>query len=210
MDKLEIEKTETTAHAAAAENLDTGEGKQEFSFKKFKDVESLQKAYSSLESEFTKRSQRLKELEGERLELLSRLEQGNNNSGVEKNGLREEGDKEFYQKFPNAKTMLKDLTVENALSSSDLSEAYIRLLENALTKLNKSLSDENFLISQIEGTTIKDRIIREYLSDIKNSNKVAKLITKEGEAILVPPKKPKSFEEAGMLSKGLFSRERFD
>ena len=106
--------------------------------------------------------------------------------------------------------MLKDLTVENALSSSDLSEAYIRLLENALTKLNKSLSDENFLISQIEGTTIKDRIIREYLSDIKNSNKVAKLITKEGEAILVPPKKPKSFEEAGMLSKGLFSRERFD
>lgn len=47
--------------AAAQEN--TG-AKTEISLGKFKDVEALLSAYNSLESEFTKRCQRIKELEG--------------------------------------------------------------------------------------------------------------------------------------------------
>lgn len=48
--------------AAAEENV--GATENAISLGKFKDVDSLLKAYNSLQSEFTKRCQRIKELEG--------------------------------------------------------------------------------------------------------------------------------------------------
>lgn len=57
------EQTEQTAQPAAAEKIE-GEKKSEVSLGKFKDVQSLLSAYNSLHAEFTKRCQRIKELEG--------------------------------------------------------------------------------------------------------------------------------------------------
>ena len=56
------EQIEANAQGAAAQE-DTG-AKTEISLGKFKDVNALLSAYNSLESEFTKRCQRIKELEG--------------------------------------------------------------------------------------------------------------------------------------------------
>ncbi len=62
MTELENEQTETTAQSAAAqENL--GEISGEVSLGKFKDTAALLSAYNSLQAEFTKRCQRIKELE---------------------------------------------------------------------------------------------------------------------------------------------------
>ena len=61
------------AHTAEADKL-FGEGILPTSLGKFHDVESLCKAYNSLESEFTKRCQRIKELEGELEELKVKSE----------------------------------------------------------------------------------------------------------------------------------------
>lgn len=66
---MEAERNEQIAnkpHAAEAEKKENGGGTGEISFGKFKDAQSLLNAYNSLEAEFTKRCQRLKELEGER------------------------------------------------------------------------------------------------------------------------------------------------
>lgn len=57
------EQIATAAHTAEAEKV-LGEKTAEISLGKFKDVNALLNAYNSLQSEFTKRSQRLKELEG--------------------------------------------------------------------------------------------------------------------------------------------------
>lgn len=56
------EQIEVTAQGAAAQ-VEEG-AKTEISLGKFKDVKALLQAYNSLESEFTKRCQRIKELEG--------------------------------------------------------------------------------------------------------------------------------------------------
>ena len=56
------EQIEAEAQGAAAQQ-DTG-AQTEISLGKFKDVNALLSAYNSLESEFTKRCQRIKELEG--------------------------------------------------------------------------------------------------------------------------------------------------
>ena len=58
MDNL-TENKQVTADAAEAEKRETAT-----ELGKFKDVQTLMKAYSDLEAEFTRRCQRLKELEG--------------------------------------------------------------------------------------------------------------------------------------------------
>ena len=62
MEELRNEQTEQTAHTAQAEK-EIGATDSEVSLGKFKDVTALLSAYNSLQSEFTKRCQRVKELE---------------------------------------------------------------------------------------------------------------------------------------------------
>lgn len=62
MEKLDNEQTELESQAAEAEEV-AGDGKREVSLGKFKSVDALLSAYGSLEAEFTKRCQRIKELE---------------------------------------------------------------------------------------------------------------------------------------------------
>ena len=70
MEELKNEQAAVAAQTAEAEEISEGRDEQtSTSLKKFKDVKSLEKAYGSLESEFTKRSQRIKELEGKVAEL---------------------------------------------------------------------------------------------------------------------------------------------
>jgi hypothetical protein len=73
MDNLKNEQTEAIFQAqteqTAEQNLEqkAEEKTQEVSLGKFKDVNALLSAYNSLQAEFTKRCQRVKELEGQML-----------------------------------------------------------------------------------------------------------------------------------------------
>ena len=62
MEQYKNEQTETLTQVAEAKES-YGEEKGEVSLGKFKDVQALLSAYGSLESEFTKRCQKIKELE---------------------------------------------------------------------------------------------------------------------------------------------------
>ena len=62
MEKEINEQTELKSHTAEAEEV-KGESRSDVSLGKFKDVNALLEAYNSLQSEFTKRCQKLKELE---------------------------------------------------------------------------------------------------------------------------------------------------
>ena len=62
MEELKNEQTEVNSQSAEAGKTE-GESKTEVSLGKFKDVNALLSAYNSLESEFTKRCQKIKELE---------------------------------------------------------------------------------------------------------------------------------------------------
>lgn len=204
MEQLEIEQTENKSQTAVAEENVNGDGKQEFSFKGFKDVESLQKAYSSLESEFTKRSQRLKQLEGEKLELIKQLD-------CNKQGLVAERAEDFYQNHPKARELRTEILASMALGAESgenvsFAKAYIKLLEQRLSDLSEKGKSEEYLLSQIEGTAIKDKIIKNYLEDIKNHKQTAVMIGSAGEAVLAPPKRPKTLLEAGAMAREIFNK----
>ncbi len=64
MDKYNVEQTEVMAQTEQGVAIDdNGANSTEASYGKFKDANALLQAYNSLESEFTKRCQRIKELE---------------------------------------------------------------------------------------------------------------------------------------------------
>ena len=62
MEQLSNEQTQVNTHPVATEESN-GELKQAVSVGKFKDVDALLSAYNSLEAEFTKRCQKIKQLE---------------------------------------------------------------------------------------------------------------------------------------------------
>lgn len=78
--KEQVEEVGINAHTAGADK-DNGERILPTYLQKFKDVESLCKAYNSLQSEFTKRCQRIKELEGK---LEPSLQSTNDNDHFDK------------------------------------------------------------------------------------------------------------------------------
>ena len=84
--------------------------------------------------------------------------------------------------------------------SGFMERAYVNYLKDAYDKLKKDSATEEYLLSQIEGTSIKDEIIREYLAGVKNSNKAPVLLGEGGDIALSPLKKPRSLREAGLLA----------
>lgn len=206
--KKENEKIENSLQTAAAEesenlefskNLD-GKSEDLISLTKFKDVSSLVKAYGSLESEFTKRCQKLKELEKENLELKAKLEEKAEAplQDSQEQALTKSVD-EFFENHPNAychkEILTKDFGYLGDLETLVL--AYIKFLEDKA--FSEKLIGKDELLSQIEGTTIKDDIIRSYLSTYLDGQN-AKFVG-GGEIVLYPPDRPKTMQEANALAK---------
>ena len=217
MEELKNEQAAVAAQTAEEEEILEGRDEQtSTSLKKFKDVKSLEKAYGSLESEFTKRSQRIKELEGKVAELTEfKLGAEKEKAALEaERGARENkengerglsGAEEFYKKFPEAAKYAEKIadfaeSGENLSDKEFLEKAYVKCLLREAEELRAKLNDEEFLYGQIESTPIKDRVIKAYLSGVKNSPKTPYLLRGDGNIAVLPPVKPKTLAEAGRLA----------
>lgn len=181
---------------------ESNEKVSEVSFKKFKNVEALEKAYSSLECEFTKRSQRLKELLRENDEYKKQLEitkspRTQNSSQGQDNLIK------LIESHPQIASSGDILSIDEQTEGGkyDLVNGYISMLEEKVGQLEKFLSDEKLLSSHIEGTAIKDKIIKEYLKSVLNNFGGARLLDGGGVISIAPPNKPKTIAEAGLMAK---------
>lgn len=103
MDNLKNEQTEAVFEAQAEQT--TEEKTTEVSFGKFKDANALLSAYNSLQAEFTKRCQRIKELEGE---LLS-VDKATPTESIDGNSTKKEEDTTPEDKDQVIREYLKDL-----------------------------------------------------------------------------------------------------
>lgn len=202
------EQAEETLLTAEADEI-TSERADSASTSKFKNEESLLKAYRSLESEFTKRSQRLKALEEENAALKAAAETKVNSSadGCGDDGWTSEREaEEFFTKYPEAAEFVDKITDfavggENFGKRGFMERAYVDYLIDKFERLDKESKTKEFIIGQIEGTPIKDEIIKEYLSSVNNSNLSPRLLGGAGDIALTPVKKPKTLQEAALLAK---------
>ena len=199
------EQTELHTHTAEAED-DLGGVTNSVSLEKFKDVQSLLKAYNSLEAEFTKRSQRLRKLEGENELLTKQLETKQSSSAGFSGTSYEDGESEltdFFDRYPEAKAYQEELSrIVGGKHGGELERGYIELLSDKLKRQAEQFESREYLISQIENSEIKDEIIKDFLSGILSSS--PKRLLGEGEIALTPPVRPKSLQEAKILAEEYF------
>lgn len=164
---------------------------------KFKSVDELQKAYKSLEAEFTKRSQRLKEYESnEKNSKMIPWEERVDNF-VAKNPLSKEYAKEITDELVGDDELLND--------PNCLEKAYLRILERNIKPYDKIINDEEFLERYVfSSDKIKEKIITEYLSNIASRHPY-NLIGDGGNFAVNVPNKPKSIKDCGEMVEKMFN-----
>ena len=166
---------------------------------KFKDAQSLLKAYNNLEAEFTKKSQRLSMLESEnektQLELTKKAE-------IDKRI------EEFVTKFEAIKPFSSALkeTLSNHETAS-LEEEAVKLLANSYKSANDYATDAEFLNNYIfNNQEIKDKIVKEYLNNVTQNSPI-KVGGSASSISLTPPKIPTTIQEAGRMAKSIIKQK---
>ena len=166
---------------------------------KFKDAESLLKAYNSLQTEFTKKSQRLSELENSKTEF-TREEK------INKAIKQLEQDYNIAQQFSTQiKNSLQNIDAEDY--SKVVKDELLKNLQQSYKTANEYISDEQFLNNYVyNNKTIRDNIIRDYLSNLTNSSP-AKVMSNISSSILVsPPNNPSTINDTGKLAKNIIKQ----
>ena len=132
---------------------------------KFKDAESLLKAYNSLEAEFTKKSQKLSMLESENEKT---------NILLAKQAEHEQRVNDFVSKFEIAKPFSSALK-ESLLKSddADIKEVALNMISKTYKTAEQYSQDEEFLNNYIfSNQGIKDKIVKDYLSKITQNSPI--------------------------------------
>lgn len=225
------EQTDVAAQVAEAKNNE-GAAATEVSLGKFKDVKSLLKAYGNLESEFTRRSKRLRELEGEILkknEEITRLcassgqdkisgdDSAAETTATDKKIAIENAATDNAVNGVNAEetTATEKLTAENAAKKNE-KDVYEILTggdedavppeeNNPTPPAEAKISDGGEKEKQERATSEKaetidaEEAVKAYLLRVFKNRPIAPPVF--GTAVTAPPKKPRTFEEAGRLVK---------
>lgn len=168
-------------------------------FGKFKDAESLLKAYNSLEAEFTKRSQRLATLESEN---TAREKDASKRLEIEKKV------DEFATKFDIIKpfsSALKENLIQD--ENSNFEDEVMKIITNNYKRAQDYVSDDEFLNNYIySNSEIKDKIIKDYLSKIPQNSPI-RIDAGSNSIPLSPPNRPSTIQEAGRLAKSIIKQK---
>lgn len=167
---------------------------------KFKNVDALLQAYESLQAEFTRRSQRLKQLERETEE---RGREGVSATGAEKLRKIAEERKAEEAEFDSyvaeleecARSVSDTVEVDKGQNSPPVAEnREVEALSSDLL-YQKAVGDEN----------VRLKIIGEYLSSLGKTG--APLMRGGAGTLVAPPQKARSVQEAGSMALRFFKND---
>ena len=216
----EKETTQTDKENPAPEKVSTDLGK-------FRSVDALVRAYEALQSEFTRRSQRLKELEREADNSLSLAEGARGGNGAEKlriNAAQKRAEGKDFDRFvselesvraqtektPKSQVEQPELPIFGGLGQG-VSESEIGI-EQTIAKPSvaggrggESLSDDALYELVKNDEKVRLKIIGEYLNSIGKSG--APLMKGGAGTLVAPPLKPKTIDEAGNMALRFFKKE---
>lgn len=166
---------------------------------KFKDAESLLKAYNSLQTEFTKKSQKLSELENSNTEFNKEEKLNNAIKELEK----DYNTAELFSQ--NIRQALKNVDADNY--SQLAKEELLKNLQNNYKSASDYACDEKFLNEFIySNEKIRDNIIKSYLANIKNGNPVKVVSNISSSIPLCPPNNPTTIKDAGRLAQKIIKQ----
>jgi len=220
--KDEIRDTEQGAVRPATEAPSVG---------KFTDAEALLKAYNDLQSEFTKRSQRLRELEREN--AVMKAEQSGNraesdvvqdetgsaanekttddSAGNGEDGTIASEVERFLSDNPEAglyaEEIVRKAEIAGVTGSGFLDRAYLAVLKEQLAREKAKMTDD-FILERAKNTrAVRDEIIRGYLADVYSAKGERLLTGSGGEVVVAPPIRPSSIAEAGKMAASVLKKK---
>lgn len=169
---------------------------------KFKNAKALIEAYKSLQSEFTKKCQKLSEYE---------KQQDNAKVPCYKRDNWQNDLVSFFENYPDAKNFGEQIVGEIigdndlAMSASPLELAYNRVMKNALNEKENFLKDENNLVEYIlKNEQILSKILKKCGENVKFSPKLISS-NKSSSHIITPSVNAKSLDEAKQILKKMFN-----
>lgn len=174
-----------------AEPENISENSESSNYGKFKDAQTLLDAYNSLQAEFTRKSQKLAELQKE-------LEQ---NAVFSKSDSLEEvlDDTTDLEKYKKEVTEILD-------NNSDLSSlpnknhVALKIIKEAERKTAETLNNPEYVDKYIESNEkVKEKIISNYLSSLNETSAAPKVISGNSSNIYFSPslEMPKTLKDAG-------------
>ena len=173
---------------------------------KFKNASSLLSAYNELEKEFTKKCQRLSELEKQQTDNVEKtpVYMSENWRSEIKEFLASHGEAQ-----PFAKEIAKELMQDRSMAENKnaLELAYAKVLSKNYKSEDSLLEDNTFLENKIlNNEKIKSRIINDYLEEISNKKTAPVVLNSKGSTVgFSIEEKPKTFEEAMKVVQKMFN-----
>lgn len=218
--------------------VEASEDKERTAFcNKFATADELEKAYDSLQREFTKKcqvnsrlSRELEELrnakettygepptarpEGREKETPTALNGAKATTPVYESPDWESRVGEFMKKYPQAarytQSIAKTLAQDQSLAMREdcLERAYFDVLVKADRTPEEVIADDDFLEKYVfDNPRVKDRIIEKYLLENMDAE-VPRTIAGSGRTHVTPPSRPKSIREAGGIVKNMLANRR--
>ena len=187
--------TDRSAEESVSQITDVGS----INLGKFKDAESLLKAYNSLQTEFTKKSQRLSELENSKTEF-TREEKIN------------QAIKELTENHNIAQKFSQQ--IKEAVKSVDAQDYRQMVRDELLKNLERNyksaddyMMDEQFLTNFVyNNQAVRDNIIRDYLTNLTNVTPTRVMSNISSSIPVSPPNVPATIKEAGNLAKNIIKQ----
>lgn len=175
---------------------------------KFKNADTLYKGYQDLQSEFTRKSQKLSELE-----KSIELDNVKKNTPIYDTENWQQELSAFLKKYKNASSFSKDISNEIlsdkvlATSPNSLEIAYGRVLGKHYKTNDELIRDEKFLSEYVfNNKEIKEKIIKDYLKEIRNNNNNPLFVSSSKGAVTgVNNTPPKTLQEAKLMTEKLFN-----
>lgn len=169
-------------------------------FGKFKDAESLVKAYNSLQAEFTKKSQRVCELEN-LVKPVTKLEKIN--------AIVERWTSEYSCLKPFGAQLKDNLSNAESDDLEKLAEQnVIKMLADKIVSPESLVKNKEFLLNYVfNDEDVKNTFLTEYLSKLKTVPKV-KVSTNFSSSIpLTPVQKIKTIDDAGKIARSIIKKQ---
>ncbi len=194
--------------AAAHEVNENGSVESGSPYGKFNNANDLLNAYNNLQSEFTRKCQRLSELEKQEVSDNVSVEDAPQYTKAD----WQEQISEFLKSHPNAQNYAKDIAQmlysdkTLACNPSSLELAYGRILAREYKSNEELVKDDEFLNKYIySNSDITSKILDKYLNDVAKAPHL--ISSKVGASVgLTPTTKPTNLNEARKMAELLFRR----
>ena len=158
---------------------------------RFKDAKTLLEAYNNLQAEFTRKSQRLADIQ----KNLNENALSSNNDSRE-NILNDSTDPDKYKK-----EIAEILNTDNDISNlPNKNQVAFKIIKETERRIAETLNNQEYMDKYIEtNQSIKDRIITNYLSTLSDAQHAPKVISGNASNIYFSPSisSPKTLKEAG-------------